>query len=132
LDNTMEQPEHNKKEVEYDYDWTAVKKLFKSKPNHIEFHVIGFTKTSAVDKTQLKVPKHTPGVNFLYTAAFFCKNEKNQWFIYRVIFVLTRKVTKKDMPKIYDKLAKGAYLQLVHHRRTKDPMAFIKDIPLLS
>ena len=131
MDNTMsEQPEQDK-QAEYEYDWTAVKKLFKRKVSRTEFHVIGFTATTVADKAQLPVPKHKQGTEFLYTAAFFCKNVANEWFIYRVIFVLKRRPTKQDKVKICDKLTSGAYMQTVLHKRTKNPLAFIKDIVLL-
>jgi hypothetical protein len=106
-----------------------VKQLFAKKPRWFEFFAIDFAPTSATDKEQLPVPKS--GANaYLYTAAFFCKNQ-GDWFVYRVIFALNRKVKVEEYPGIFEKLVQGAYFAVINHKRTKDPLKYLKDIVIL-
>ena len=121
MDNTMEQPE-------FEYDWIALKKAFKTKPRHLEFFAIDLHESTQTDIDQLANPKRS-AKDFLYTAGFFCRNEEN-WFIYRVILPVTRKIHPKQHEELFRKLESGAYNAIVSHNRTKDPLKYLKEISL--
>jgi hypothetical protein len=48
-----------------------------------------------------------------------------------VVFALPRKVKVKEHKLVYKNLEQGAYLALIHHKRTKDPMKFLAEIDIL-
>jgi hypothetical protein len=128
VDNTKEP--HESESQTPAYDWTSVQRLFAMKPRGLEFFAIDFSPTTEVDRQQLPVPRPSPHLPNLYTAAFFCRDAEH-WFIYRVIFALPRKVKlPKERRAIFKNLEQGAYFAIAHHKRTKDPLKYLKEIDI--
>jgi len=115
-------------EPEYEYDWDKLAALFKQPTKIVDFQTIEFVPTSTEDKNQLPIPKYAP-TDRLYTASFFCRDGKN-WFIYRVIYPVSRFIMPEEKNSIYKKLEIGARTTMDIHRRAKDPYKYLRDIEL--
>jgi len=110
MDDEDELPEDDVVEYEDVYDWDELFRFFNSSTKQLEIHALDFNKDTNV-------------------AGFFCKKLKD-WFIWRTTIRNDIEVTEENYLIVMEQLEDKARAIIWNRRRTKNPLAYLKDIKL--